>query len=133
MLEDERWTAVLLPPTRIVDSVEGTGKDTMEDTGKDTGKDTVEDTGKDTGKDGVEHIGNDTVKDTADNIAKKTMDGIAKGGVGESDKSSETVEQFITRLGLNREEAEVVEDLLKTHDFIKEKDLIESVIRTARD
>ena len=81
----------------------------------------------------MEDSGNDTMKDTADNTAKKTVDGTADGGVGKSDKSSETVEQFITRLGLNREEAEVVEDLLKTHDFIKEKDLIESVIRTARD
>ena len=105
MTEDERWTAVLLPPSPVVDAVEETGNDTPEDTGKDT----VEDTGK----------------DTADNAAT--------GGVGKSAKSSETVEQFITRLGLNQEEAEVVEDLLKTHDFIKEKDLIESVIRTARD
>ena len=104
MTEDERWTAVLLPPSPVVDAVEETGNDTPEDTGKDT----VEDTGK----------------DTADNAAT--------GGVGKSAKSSETVEQFISRLGLNRDEAEVVEDLLKTHDFIKEKDLIESVIRTAK-
>ena len=53
--------------------------------------------------------------------------------ISESDKSSETVAQFISRLGLNREEAEVVEDLLKTHDFVKEKDLIENVIRASRD
>ena len=104
MTEDERWTAVLLPPSPVVDAVEETGNDTPEDTGKDT----VEDTGK----------------DTADNAAT--------GGVGKSAKSSETVEQFISRLGLNQDEAEVVEDLLKTHDFVKEKDLIESVIRTAK-
>ena len=104
MTEDERWTAVLLPPSPVVDAVEDTGNDTAEDT--------VEDTGKDTGK------------DTADNAAT--------GGVGKSAKNSETVEQFISRLGLNRDEAEVVEDLLKTHDFVKEKDLIESVIRTAK-
>ena len=53
--------------------------------------------------------------------------------ISESDKNSETVAQFISRLGLNREEAEVVEDLLKTHDFRKEKDLIENVIRASRD
>ena len=108
MTEDERWTAVLLPPSPVVDAVEDTGNDTPEDTGKDT----VEDTDKDTGK------------DAADNAAT--------GGAGKSAKSSETVEQFISRLGLNRDEAEVVEDLLKTHDFVKEKDLIESVIRTAK-
>ena len=93
-----------MPPSPVVDAVEETGNDTPEDTGKDT----VEDTGK----------------DTADNAAT--------GGVGKSAKSSETVEQFISRLGLNQDEAEVVEDLLKTHDFVKEKDLIESVIRTAK-
>ena len=48
-------------------------------------------------------------------------------------KSNETVEQFISRLGLNQEEAEVVEDLLKTHNFVKEKDMTESVIKTAKD
>ena len=104
MTEDERWTAVLLPPSPVVGAVEDTGNDTAEDT--------VEDTDKDTGK------------DAADNAAT--------GGAGKSAKSSETVEQFISRLGLNRDEAEVVEDLLKTHDFVKEKDLIESVIRTAK-
>ena len=116
MTEDERWTAVLLPPSPVVDAVEDTGNDTPEDTGNDTAEDNGKDTGKDTDK--------DTGKDTADNAAT--------GGVGKSAKSSETVEQFISRLGLNRDEAEVVEDLLKTHDFVKEKDLIESVIRTAK-
>ena len=114
MTEDERWTAVLLPPTPIVDTAD-TGNDTEEDAWNDTGKDTAEDTGK----------------DTADNTAKKMMDGTPQRGpsVGES----ETVDQFISRLGLTREEAEVVENLLKTHDFLKEKDLIENVIRTARE
>ena len=87
--EDERWTAVLLPPssTPVVD-------DTVVETEKDTAKET--------------HI-------------------------SESEKSSETVGQFISRLGLNREEADVVEDLLKTHDFVKEKDLIENVIRASKE
>ena len=66
-----------------------------------------------------------------------TLDTLLENNAGtdisESDKSSETVAQFISRLGLNREEAEVVEDLLKTHDFVKEKDLIENVIRASRD
>ena len=78
--------------------------------------------------DAVEEKGNDAPEDTG----KDTADNAAMGGVGKSAKSSETVEQFISRLGLNRDEAEVVEDLLKTHDFIKEKDQIESVIRTAK-
>ena len=77
--DDERWTAVLLPPSSTLD----------------------------------------TLEDITD--------------ISESDKSSESVAQFISRLGLNREEAEVVEDLLKTHDFRKEKDLIENVIRASRD
>ena len=81
MLDDERWTAVLLPPSSTLDTLE-------------------------------------------DNVGSN---------ISESDESSETVAQFISRLGLNREEAEVVEDLLKTHDFRKEKDLIENVIRASRD
>ena len=72
----------------------------------------------------------DTVVETAKDIADKTANGT---GISESDKSSETVGQFISRLGLNREEAEVVEDLLKTHDFVKEKDLIENVIRASKE
>ena len=105
---------MLLPPSSIEDTLE----DTKNATGIDTAEDTVE----------------DNKNDTADNTGKKTVDDTAKGpSVSESEKSSETVDQFISRLGLNRDEAEVVEDLLKTHDFLKEKDLIESVIRAARD
>ena len=67
--EDERWTAVLIPPssTSVVN-------DTVDDTVDDT---VVE-----------------TAKDTADKTANGT-------DISESDKSSETVGQFISRLGLN--------------------------------
>ena len=96
-----------MPPTTFVDTV----KDIVEDTEEDTGKDTVKGNGKNT---------------------KKIVGVIADGGTSIGD-SNETVEQFISRLGLSQEEAEVVEDLLKTHNFVKEKDMIESVIKTAKD